>query len=1010
MTTIRAERRLQLLTTWLHRHEAVAFLRSALLAFALVACSLAAPSLASAEGVAPHVATGTDTDVCAMCHRVHTSASEIPTGLDFGGNRANALIVGKAGAEGGDVQLCYVCHGVDSLGSSDDVQSDFESLSAHHLAPDTSAYGPRYKECSDCHDSHGSAKRSDGSPYPALLRSRTTAGGFVYGGDAYCATCHTARAGSEFPGLAVWSKTAHASIAAPESGTGIVCSVCHTPHGSSIAPNIVHSITPPSVSATASVSANDRSLCLVCHSTPERTWEGTATYSLSAHGSTAATVPVSGEWASQETSRSAGECQSCHAPMGASDGKGGAVPRLAKKVGSALCYDCHSSGGAASTNLKSLGYVPAPVVSAVVGYSSGPSTDQFGELDVFTREASSSPNIMGPRSFANGRIGPIAAGDVEGDGSTELVVARMGTPRVTVLSESQFAGLAPQPGDRTLLAPAKHLAVADVLDDAYGRDELVTASGGTVRVYRWNVGDASFDAITAVTLPGTITGLAAGHILGGSHADLAVTTNGPDRLAILTQDTPTSLSVAGSYPTRALPRGPSIGKADSDGHGYIAVANAGELSPTLSIFSRNGTETASGGSTTDASPTATAIGNVLPGVTESGTSGDEVALALGSPSGSEKIEVFPLGGSGLGAPATHAFAAHSEPDALTIGDVDGDGRAELLVGMGGRRANLASDARAPSLAIVHASADGTEIGAVDERSGGGVELAGTTSVLAADLGAIGPSRHPVETAQEAHVSTETAPFPEHVACVDCHNVHAATSAQVAAPGVPGALAGVWGVALGGSSPTLNTNVTAEYQVCMKCHASYDGWTPLSGVRPVDTELRTTNASFHPVEGVSPSTNATGQTLVSGLTPSSRVNCTDCHGNSEGRGTSAVGQPNGPHSSPSAPLLVRPLLGASASDAGSLCYKCHSFEVYGDGSADGQATRSSGFVDAGSNAKLHSSHVARGYSCLSCHASHGSASEPFGLRNDVGWAADSSGNGGGSCTNGCHGGANKSYHR
>jgi predicted CXXCH cytochrome family protein len=945
-----------------------------------------------------------------MCHRVHTSASEIPTGLDFGGNRANALIVGKAGADGGDVQLCYVCHGVDSLGSSDDVQSQFESGSSHRLTPDSSSYGPSYKECSDCHDSHGSTKRSDGSPYPALLRSRSATGGLVYSGSEYCATCHVARKGNEFPGLAVWNKTAHANIAPPASGTGIVCSVCHTPHGSPIAPNIVSAIAPPSVSATTAITANDRGLCVVCHATPERTWEGTATYSLSAHGSTAATVSVSGQWASKDTSRSAGECQSCHAPMGASDGKGGAVPRLAKKVGSALCYDCHRSGGAASTNLESLGYAPAPVVSTVVGYGSGPGTDEFGELETFTRDDSSSPTISGPRSFASGRIGAIATGDIDGTGSTELVVARAGTSRVTVFSDSEFSGLAPQPGDRTLLAPAKYLAVADVLDDAYGCDELVTASGSTVRVYRWNVGDAAFDAITALALPGSITGLAAGRILGNSRADIAVTTNGPDRLVVLTQDTPTTLSVAGSYPTRALPRSPSIGRADSDGHGYVVVANGGEISPILSVFSRNGTETASGGSTTDASPTATAVGNVLPGISESGTLGDEVAVTLGSSSGSEKVDVFPLGGSGLGAPVTHTFAAHSDPDSLAVGDVDGDGRAELIVGLGGQRANLASDAKAPSLAIVHASADGTGLGVVDERSGGGVELAGTTHVLAANLGAIGPSRHPVEAAQEAHVSTETAPFPEHVACVDCHNVHAATSTVATAPTLPGALVGAWGVSLTGSTPTLNTNVTAEYQVCLKCHASYDGWTALSGVRPVDGELRTTNPSFHPVEGVSPSTNATGQTLVSGLTPSSRVNCTDCHGNSDGRGTSAVGQPNGPHSSPSAPLLVKPLLGASAGDAGALCYACHSYEVYGNGSADGQATRSSGFIDASSNAKLHSSHVVRGFSCLSCHVSHGSTTEPFGLRSDVGWAADSSGKGGGSCTNGCHGGVNKSYHR
>lgn len=1002
--------RLQLPINAHQMREADGFVRSVVFCAALLACVLIGPNLGFADVVAPHVATAPDTDTCAMCHRDHTSASGIPTQMDSTGTRTNALIVGTSSAENGDVQLCYACHGVDTLGSLHDVESEFRSGPGHSLTPSASAFGPRYKGCSDCHDSHGTAKRADGTPFPALLRSLASGGSFVNSGDAYCASCHGARAGNEYPGLGVWSKTAHAKIKPPASGTGIVCSTCHAPHGSAIAPNIASTIASPSVTATTSVPANDRRFCEICHVTPERTWEGTATYATSSHGSSAATVAISGEWASHEATRNAGECQSCHAAMGASDGAGGAVPRLAAKAGSALCYDCHRTGGAASMDFESLAYRPAPVVSAVVGYGSASDTAQFGDLHVLTRDATSSPAIGSPRSFLSGRIGAVAAGDVEGTGLADLVVARPGTSKVTLLSQSKLVGLVPEPGNRTLLAPATYLGIADVLDDVLGRNELVTADGDTVRIYRWDTAGASFDTVTAITLPGTISGMAVGRVSGGPHTEIAVTTNGPDRLVILTQDTPTSLSVLGTYATRSLPRGPSIGDLNSDGHGEIAVANAGELAPTLSVYSDTGSELMSGGSTIDSSPTATAIGNVLPGLTESGTSGDEIALALGSTSGAEKVELFARSGAGLAPPIAHTFAAHSYPDALAVGDVDGDARAELLVGLAGQRALTPTDSKSPSLAIVHASADGTTLGTVDVRSGGGVELAGPTSVLAADLGAIGPSRHPVEVAQGAHVSTETAPFTEHVACVDCHNVHSATNQHVSAPGLPGVLVGAWGVSISGSTASLKTGVSAEYEVCMKCHADYAGFQLLSGVRPVSGEFDLGNASFHPVEGVSPATNAVGQTLAAGMTSSSRINCSDCHGNSNGRGPSAAGQPNGPHSSPSAPLLVKPLLGASADDANTLCYKCHLFGVYGDGSDDGQPTRSSGFVDAGSSLKLHSGHAGRGFSCLSCHVSHGSAGTPLGLRGDVGWAVDTGGNGGGSCTNGCHGGTSKAYRR
>jgi hypothetical protein len=348
-----------------------------------------------------------------------------------------------------------------------------------------------------------------------------------------------------------------------------------------------------------------------------------------------------------------------------------------------------------------------------------------------------------------------------------------------------------------------------------------------------------------------------------------------------------------------------------------------------------------------------------------------------------------------------------DPNSLAVGDVDGDGHEELLVGLGGLQSDVADDATPPGLAIVHASADGTTLGATDIHSAGGVEAAGQTSVLAANLGAIGPSRHPVEVATGAHVSTETAPFPEHVTCSDCHNVHAATASHPDAPALPGVEQGAWGVSMGGPVPALKTGVTHEFELCFKCHADYAGFTPLSGVRPVDAEFDTSNASFHPVEGVAPSTNAVGQTLAGGLTASSRINCSDCHGNSAGRGSASSGEPNGPHASPSAPLLVKPLLGKSADDPSTLCYGCHLFSIYGNGTDDGTVSQSSGFVDNDSNARLHAFHAARGRTCSACHVSHGSASKPYELRSDIGWTAD--GNGGG-CTNSCHLGASKYYHR
>lgn len=969
----------------------------AVMAFVVLAL-LACAQIAAATVLPPHVAQQEDTDSCAICHRGHTSASGAQTRADALGTQANALLVGTAPKQNGDVLLCLACHGMDTLGSTLDVQSEFLSGPGHKVAPQSSKYGPSPKQCSDCHDSHGTSRTASGTPYPALLRTRDASTGLdVYAGDAYCGACHKVRAGNEFPGLAVWQQTAHATIAPPSSGTGIVCDSCHTSHASSIAPNIVSVIQTPALTATAAVPANDRRFCEACHPTASNTWDGSAVYATSAHGTSVATVPVTGEWASATASRTVGECQVCHDPMGVSNGVGGVIPKLAVKQGSALCYTCHDANGPASSNLASMAYAPVRVNSVAVAYEA-PTTPQFGRVDVYSREATTTTALLGPRAYVrDGGVGAATAGDINGDGFDELLVARPGVAKLDILSNSQFSGFVQSPGDVALLATANYVAVGEVMGYPSGPPEIVTASGNTVRVYRWNTAALTLDPITAISVPGgagQITGLAVGKVVDTSYSDIVVTTDA-DRLVVFTSSSFT-LGLSGNYPTRHQPVGPSIGDIDADGHGEVAVANSGETDPILSVYTSTGSELWHGGTSTNTSATATAIGNFLPGVTVSGTSGDEIAVARANPTGSAAVDVFAVqGNSGvLDPPQTKALATRSNPSALVGGDVDGDGRTELVAALAGYFSADPALVSPPGVAIVHADAAGTGIGSVDAHSGGGAELAGTSTVAVGDFGAIGPSRHPVEAATTTHVSTETVPVAQHVACVDCHNTHAATAAVVSAPSLPGVLRGTWGVnvvnnSVGSITFTQKQGVAQEYQLCFKCHSS---WGLLTGVRSIAPEFNTYNTSFHPVEAVSPSTNAVGQTMEGTLTVGSRILCDDCHGNS------TTGQPAGPHSSADAPLLRAGYVGAQAADTTALCFTCHRYDIYGSGSAELLAGPRSGFYDQTLGIGLHSYHTARQVACEACHVSHGSATLPSLLRGDIGWTATANG---GSCANACH---------
>ena len=181
------------------------------------------PAFAS---TAPHVVSGDTPEACAMCHRGHTAPGVVERAEVGSWNTTGSALVVTAPSDAGDTALCYACHGVDALGSGTNVQSAFTADSAHSLAPAPSAFGPSPKQCSSCHDVHGTARTDAEEPFTALLRSRTFEGVEFYEGEEFCATCHfEAREESRFRGLEVYRDTAHFTIDATSTGTAITCSI-----------------------------------------------------------------------------------------------------------------------------------------------------------------------------------------------------------------------------------------------------------------------------------------------------------------------------------------------------------------------------------------------------------------------------------------------------------------------------------------------------------------------------------------------------------------------------------------------------------------------------------------------------------------------------------------------------------------------------------------------------------------------------------------------------------------
>jgi predicted CXXCH cytochrome family protein len=189
----------------------------------------------------------------------------------------------------------------------------------------------------------------------------------------------------------------------------------------------------------------------------------------------------------------------------------------------------------------------------------------------------------------------------------------------------------------------------------------------------------------------------------------------------------------------------------------------------------------------------------------------------------------------------------------------------------------------------------------------------------------------------------------HVECVDCHNPHSVNPNDVVG-GMDGAMDNTWGIAENG---TKIYPATREYQVCFKCHSDSENLPADESNKRL--EFVTTNASYHPV--IAPGTNPNQGSLLSPWTPSSTMDCTDCHGNDDGSG------PQGPHGSQYSPLLkanYNTAWGVSEDATQyALCYQCHDqMKIYQRISF-----------------RFHGRHVQSGQMpCISCHDVHGTPGE------------------------------------
>jgi predicted CXXCH cytochrome family protein len=235
-----------------------------------------------------------------------------------------------------------------------------------------------------------------------------------------------------------------------------------------------------------------------------------------------------------------------------------------------------------------------------------------------------------------------------------------------------------------------------------------------------------------------------------------------------------------------------------------------------------------------------------------------------------------------------------------------------------------------------------------------------TSDVAADLRRpfIHDTRSPVSPTQPDSLESS---------CTDCHDPHTMQRGTAEAPGVHPNFGSIGGVT---DSGTVTQAANHEYEVCFKCHADANAFRPtVSRVLSQNNtrlEFGASPISAHPV--VTPSRSMDAPSLIPGLTTSSMIACSDCHGTPTGQGIGATG-PHPVHGSDHPPLLIARYettdYTSESAQAYDLCYRCH--------------IRSNILADQ--SFPEHSSHIVdQRAPCAACHDAHGIASaqgSPFG---------------------------------
>jgi uncharacterized delta-60 repeat protein/uncharacterized repeat protein (TIGR02059 family) len=281
----------------------------------------------------------------------------------------------------------------------------------------------------------------------------------------------------------------------------------------------------------------------------------------------------------------------------------------------------------------------------------------------------------------------VASADVDGDGKADLIVGS-GTTTLSVLkniSVGETISFAPKVDYATAAEFPNSVIATDLNGD--GKADLIATNindntGKQVSVLQ-NNGDGTFanhvDYATGYNSFPYPTSVTSADIDGDGKADLIVANYMNNGVSVLkntsTQNGAISFANKVNFSAGANPNSVTSADVDGDGKADLIVANLN--ADTVSVLKN----TSANGTIGFASPVPYATGDRPYSVTSADIDGDGKADLIVANDGSDTVSVLKNNGDGTFA-AKVDYATGDTPVSVTAADVDGDGRVDLVVGNG----------------------------------------------------------------------------------------------------------------------------------------------------------------------------------------------------------------------------------------------------------------------------------------------------------------------------------------